>query len=506
MIVNFKWAGNWPARSRRAPVPAPAAWLDRPDLAQLARPDAVLPPFVADCPLAQKYRTLLGALDWANFPERDAQHPWPGFPPLPRAPFVAAYLIKLDQRLRYMSDLRHFLVQHPALIWLAGFRLQPAATSPYGFDPEASLPTARLFMQVLRSLPNASLQFLLDSTVTCIRQLLPAEVNFGDTVVGDTKHILAWVRENNPKVFIKEGRFDKTRQPRADRDCRLGCKKKHNQQPARTEAGHTPPAAPTTPTTNPLPASTVEVGEYYWGYDSGIIATKVPGYGEFVLAELTQTFDRTDITYFLPLMAQVERRLGRKPRFGAFDAAFDAFYVYAYFHQAGGFAAVPFVERGGGQKRTFDHTGLPLCEAGLSMPLKNTFICRTSDVEHERGRFACPLLFPPVSGTAAGVQPTGQVCPIQQKNWAGGGCLTTMATSIGARLRHQLDRDSQAYKLLYNQRTASERINSLATDLGIERPRLRSRPAITNQNTMIYILLNLRGLQRVRAIQAGSAK
>ena len=98
----------------------------RPDLAQLARPDAVLPPFVADCPLAQKYRTLLGALDWANFPERETQHPWPGFPPLPRAPFVAAYLIKLDQRLRYMSDLRHFLVQHPALIWLAGFPLQPA--------------------------------------------------------------------------------------------------------------------------------------------------------------------------------------------------------------------------------------------------------------------------------------------------------------------------------------------------------------------------------------------
>jgi hypothetical protein len=81
-----------------------------------------------------------------------------------------------------------------------------------------------------------------------------------------------------------------------------------------------------------------------------------------------------------------------------------------------------------------------------------------------------------------------------------------MATSIGARLRYQLDRNSQTYKLLYNQRTASERINSLATDLGIERPRLRSRSAITNQNTLIYSLLNLRGLQRIRAFQTNPAK
>jgi hypothetical protein len=59
-----------------------------------------------------------------------------------------------------------------------------------------------------------------------------------------------------------------------------------------------------------------------------VVATKVPGWGEFVLAELTQTFDRADPTYFFPLMAQVERRLGFKPQFGAFDAAFDPFYVF----------------------------------------------------------------------------------------------------------------------------------------------------------------------------------
>ena len=76
-------------------------------------------------------------------------------------------------------------------------------------------------------------------------------------------------------------------------------------------------------------------------------------------------------------MAQVERRLGFRPPFGALDAAFDAAYVYEYFAQTGGFAAVPLVDRGGFAKRQFNEDGLPLCQANLPMPLQYTFIDRT---------------------------------------------------------------------------------------------------------------------------------
>jgi hypothetical protein len=48
---------------------------------------------------------------------------------------------------------------------------------------------------------------------------------------------------------------------------------------------------------------------------------------------------------------------------------------------------------------------------------------------------------------------------IEHKLWAKGGCAATIATSVGAHLRYQLDRDSQAYKDVYKQRTATERIN-----------------------------------------------
>ena len=76
-----------------------------------------------------------------------------------------------------------------------------------------------------------------------------------------------------------------------------------------------------------------------------------------------------------------------------------------------------------------------------------------------------------------------------------------MPTSIGARLRYTLDRESDEYQRLYRQRSAVERINSQAVALGIERPQLRNGHAITNQNTLIYILINLRFWHRLRQAQ-----
>jgi hypothetical protein len=247
-----------------------------------------------------------------------------------------------------------------------------------------------------------------------------------------------------------------------------------------------------TPSKEARPADQKIKGEFYWGYASGVVATKVPDWGEFVLAEHTQTFDKSDISYFFPLMKQCEDNLGFKPKQAALDAAFDAFYVYDYFYKTDSpeqFAAVPLVQKGGHKSRTFDDTDLPLCEADLAMPLKSTFIHKTSLVEHERGRYACPLKYP---------QQTAKGCPINHKNWTKGGCLSTMPTSIGARLRYQLDRHSDTYKAVYKQRTATERINSQAVELGIERPKLRNQASIANHNTLIYILINLRACKRVQ--------
>lgn len=487
-----------PTDSAAPTLPAPPI---RPSLDRLARSGDALPDFVRFCPVARRFLDLLGSLDWEHFPERDPHQPFPGVQPVPRAAFVAAYLVKLEQNQRYMSDLRRFLVEHPALVWLFGFRLAPDPTVPWGFDADASLPTHRHFSRVLRTLPNACLQFLLDASVQMIRQTLPAEeaAAFAECVAGDTKHILAWVKENNPKLNLSD-RFDKSKQPTGDPDCRLGCKRRHNKgsddgQMTGDEAGDPP-----TPSKDATPASRAEVGEFYWGYASGVIATKVHDWGEFVLAEFTQTFDKGDATYFFPLMAQVERRLGRRPKFGAFDAAYDAHYVYDYFHEAGGYAVVPLAERGD-ITRTFNPDGLPLCRAGFAMPLKGSFLCHSTAIEHRRGRYACPLLWPKPTDPAS-----SPVCPVADPHFDKGGCVVTMPVTIGARIRYQLDRDSADFKKRYNQRTADERINAQALELGIERPKLRNGKAITNLNTLIYVLINLRGLQRIHKKRATLAQ
>ncbi len=258
-------------------------------------------------------------------------------------------------------------------MWILGFELVGDPDERHGFDVEASEPSRRQLGRFLREMDNAALQWLLNEVVTSVAASVP-DVPMGDTISLDTEHILAWVRENNPKAYVTE-RFDPERRPAGDPDSRLGCKRRAN----------TPPVEDT-------PASTAGSPEFYWGYASGVVATRLADGTEIVVAELTQTFDRHDVTYFEPLMAATEKRLGRRPRFGALDAALDAFYVDDYFEQAGGFAAVPLVARGGVAARDFDADGNPICDDEHAMAFKRTFINGTSLVIYQRGVWTCPLI------------------------------------------------------------------------------------------------------------------
>jgi hypothetical protein len=123
------------------------------------------------------------------------------------------------------------------------------------------------------------------------------------------------------------------------------------------------------------------------------------------------------------------------------------------------------------------------------MPRLFTYQDRSCLVPHAREKCGCPLLHPQV---------TGQPCPINDPHFAKGGCTTTIATSRGARIRHQVDRESAAYKALYAQRTMVERINSQAEALAIIHPALRNGQAIANRDTLTYVLINLRALARLR--------
>ncbi|MEZ4734766.1 MAG: hypothetical protein R3E79_47345 [Caldilineaceae bacterium] len=94
-----------------------------------------------------------------------------------------------------------------------------------------------------KKLPNAQMQFLLQGTVHLFQEALPPAVVFGDEICGDTKHIIAWVRENNPKAKILGGRFHKERQPKGDQDCKWA-------KPTPTKAAPPPLSPGGTRTTN----------------------------------------------------------------------------------------------------------------------------------------------------------------------------------------------------------------------------------------------------------------
>jgi hypothetical protein len=97
--------------------------LARPDPHTLGANPALLPPFVQASAVALRYLQLFSPLAWDRFPERNlAWQP----APVPYAALAAACLIKLDQQLVSMGRLRQYLVEHPALLWLCGFPVQPA--------------------------------------------------------------------------------------------------------------------------------------------------------------------------------------------------------------------------------------------------------------------------------------------------------------------------------------------------------------------------------------------
>ncbi len=107
-------------------------------------------------------------------------------------------------------------------------------------------------------------------------------------------------------------------------------------------------------------------------------------------------------------------------------------------------------------------------------------------------RYRCPLLFPSA---------TGQTCDHEQFK-KGKGCQKDINDEPGGRARVLMDRTSPLFHAIYNQRTACERINSQAKELGIERPKVRNGRSVANLNTLIYLVINVRALQRAKSINS----
>ncbi len=416
-------------------------------------------------PIVADYRALFSLFDWSLVEHWQQQRSSRGRPSHPEIAYLKAFLVRLNEGLIYTCQLRDFLLKHPLLVLDLGFHLHLDPTAAYGFDVERTLPCRFWLGEKLRQLDQSLLQDLLHATVTALQDEIPG---LGETVAFDVKHIYAWVKENNERAYVHE-RYDKTKQLAGDPDCTLGVKRSSNQEQP--------------------DGSTKVKKEYIWGYGSGVAAATTPDYGDVVLAESTQPFNETDVTYFRPLYTQTVLALNGFPTNVTADAAFDAWYVYERAARHGGIGAVPLNQHAHPvYQRTTD--GTPICPHGLQMQ-------PTFQFQHTNGyraqRFRCPLYVP---------EKTGETCDHEQFV-KGCGCVKDVNWEIGGKMRVSLDRTAPLYKAIYTQRTCCERINSQAKELGIERPRVRNGQSVTNLNTLIYLLINARALNRAKSINRG---
>lgn len=419
---------------------------------------------LAHDPSVQRYGAFFALFDWSVVPEPAIDPSQAGKRPHPPSAYVKAFLLKVEEGFATCTQLRRFLLEHPLLVLALGFRPVLNRDLPYGFDVGKTVPTARWLRHQQQVLPQAVLQRLLGATVRDLREEIPG---LGEVVAFDVTHIYAWVKENNPRTYVKE-RYDKAHQPRGDRDCKVGVKKSTNKEQA--------------------DGSKKEEKEYLWGYGSGVVSATAALYGDVVLAEYTQPFNENDITYFFPLYIRTVATLGFFPTHLAADAAFDAWYVYEVMAHRHGIAAIPLNAHGHPESRRAPD-GVPLCEKGLRMH-------PTYQFSHTYGycsqRFRCPLLFPAA---------TGQTCDHAQFA-KGKGCVKDLNWELGGQMRVTLDRDGPLYHAVYDQRTSTERINSQSKELGLKRPKVRNSNSIRNLNTLTYLVINARALQRVRALNA----
>src|SRR6266700_2649261 len=150
-----------------------------------------------------------------------AQRSCRGRPAHPESAYIKAFLIRQNEGFTYTSQLRRFLLKHPLLVIELGFHLVLDQSCPYGFDLEETLPCRYWFTQKLRPLDRRWLQALLQATVAALQQEI---AGLGGVVAFDVKHIYAWVKENNERVYVKD-RYDKERRLPGDPDCRLGVKR-----------------------------------------------------------------------------------------------------------------------------------------------------------------------------------------------------------------------------------------------------------------------------------------
>jgi len=389
-------------------------------------------------PLVRRYQPLFHVFDFSFLPTLPA-------PCIPLEAFLKAYIIMVDQKIQTFTQLRRFLLDHPALTLSVGFRPNPPCTplSPSSPAWEHIVPSDRYLREKIQWMDHTFFKILLAQTIQQIKRLDLLD----GKVACDVKEIWAHVCQNNPKQFVKD-RWNKDTLPKGNPDARLGAKPSSNKDPKGKA----------------LP-------RLFWGFESAIFAASTR-LGLVVLAESTHPANIGDVSCFAPLLKEF-LAYGLKATTFLADAAFDAWYVYQDIAHQGGKAYIPINSRGHDiLDHAYSQNAKLLCPAGLEMKSGGSWFDKQKG--YRRKKWLCPHRGHALSCTLGNSTPNG----------------CTRVINLDDHHRFDLDRSSAHFKNVYKARTVAERAFSTFQDYGRHITYQRNVHTVTHLNTLTYALIN----------------
>lgn len=393
------------------------------------------------------YEAIFEHLDLSALKE---QLPKTGRKPFSRQAILRALIYKNLKAIKTLAELAFELSTNLGIAYVLGFDSKP--------------PSRHRFEEFLHKVPNQLLQEIRRQQ---IKTLIGLGVITGKYLSIDSTPVIAWVKQNNPKMFI-EGKFDKTKLPQGDPDARLGFMalkklKKHFKE-RQLELFNNK---------NKDDKQII----WFWGYRNHVIFDSL---SELPVFESTKPANIFDSKVTVPAFKELKKNFKFKPKGVLGDAAHDTNAIRKYIRKtlkAKDF--IPINPRGTKQDIKFTKHNTRVCIAGLEMYPWGKF----KDRGRTRQKFVCPI-----THLKAFAVKYNYRCPMKHPKFSKGGCYAYIRVDKNYRA-DCIDPRSRYFKRIYNLQSGSERGFSRLLTFYMQRPMLTGLKAISNQCTLAHIAI-----------------
>ena len=361
-----------------------------------------------------------------------------GRPPYPISAMVNALVFKNLRGLPNLADLSRELGCYPALSQVCGFK---------------SFPSKERFSHFLKYTHNEIFLHIKENLVKELLRLGEIKAEYLST---DSCPVKSPVKENNPKTYTTENRFDKNRILKSDKEARIGVYIVHSGD---------------------------KKIQFFWGYRNHIVNDAV---SELPLAEITKPANVNEATLLISQLEYLKKTFKISPKAIAADSAFDSHTIIEYIAKE--LKAKPVIaknpRRGANPDIKISRKGAPVCLAGFEMASRGR--CYEKDRNRIRHKFVCPI-----KRSRRFAKKVGWFCPWNHPNFYSNkfGCTTNLRTDVDTSIRGSIDYGSQTFKKIYAMRTASERIFSRLAVFSMQRSSIKGLNATSNMCSLAHIAI-----------------